>query len=298
VLADADTVVIGNSATEFRAIGDALREGQAVIDLAPRLRHAHLRRGGVPGHRLVSDGSAGPGLRLLFLAEGDPENPVKSGSGTPSSVIAHLRRHGAAVASADVDLRGWPRYVAAAATLSRRRAAWVARFHLSRTVLALRSRNARAAARDASPRPDAVLQYGGTFNPSPGGGTPYFLYTDNNVLNSLREPRSWAAQMTRREVDARWRGSASCTRGAAALFMFSDFVGRSFVEDYGLAPERVVRVGCGPNLDVARHPAPPPAAQGGRAPTILFVGRDWENKGGPVVLDASAACARACPTRG
>jgi GDP-mannose 6-dehydrogenase len=34
VLADADTVVIGNSATEFRAIGDALREGQAVIDLA------------------------------------------------------------------------------------------------------------------------------------------------------------------------------------------------------------------------------------------------------------------------
>jgi glycosyltransferase involved in cell wall biosynthesis len=68
--------------------------------------------------------------------------------------------------------------------------------------------------------------------------------------------------------------------------MFSDFVGRSFVEDYGLAPERVVRVGCGPNLDVARIPPRRPPAQGGRAPTILFVGRDWENKGGPVVLDA------------
>jgi GDP-mannose 6-dehydrogenase len=34
VLADAETVVIGNSASEFREIGDRLRDGQAVIDLA------------------------------------------------------------------------------------------------------------------------------------------------------------------------------------------------------------------------------------------------------------------------
>jgi GDP-mannose 6-dehydrogenase len=34
VLAVADTVVIGNSASEFREIGSALTDGQAVIDLA------------------------------------------------------------------------------------------------------------------------------------------------------------------------------------------------------------------------------------------------------------------------
>ena len=34
VLSDAETVVVGNSATEFREIGDRLRNGQAVIDLA------------------------------------------------------------------------------------------------------------------------------------------------------------------------------------------------------------------------------------------------------------------------
>ena len=34
VLADAETVVVGNSASEFREIGPRLRDGQAVVDLA------------------------------------------------------------------------------------------------------------------------------------------------------------------------------------------------------------------------------------------------------------------------
>ena len=34
MLADAETVLVGNSASEFREIGEQLRDGQAVVDLA------------------------------------------------------------------------------------------------------------------------------------------------------------------------------------------------------------------------------------------------------------------------
>lgn len=226
------------------------------------------------------------GPRLLFLSEGDPENPAKSGSGTPTSVIAHLRARGAIIVGADVDLKGAQRAVAAALTFSPRREAWRARYHLAPTVLRLRSRNARAALRARRPAVDAVLQYGGTFGVGPRPEVPYFLFCDNNVINSSRQPRSWGAQMAARELSAAVAWERSLYAGAAAVFTFSEYIRGSFVRDYGLAPERVVVVGSGPNLPIDRIPRERAARPAGQPPTVLFVGREFVAKGGPVMLDA------------
>ncbi len=233
--------------------------------------------------------------RLLFLSEGDPENPAASGSGTPASVIAHLRAGGARVRGADVDLRGPQRLLGAALTYSRDRERWRARYHLAPSVLRLRSRNAAAALGRERGGVDAVLQYGGTFGPGPALGVPYFLFCDNNILNSADQPRSWAAQMDPRELAAAVAWERALYAGAAAIFTFSDFARRAFLRHYGLPPERVVVVGSGPNLPLDRIPSPRPPRDPGAPPTVLFVGRDWEHKGGPAVLDAFRRARRAVP---
>jgi glycosyltransferase involved in cell wall biosynthesis len=74
--------------------------------------------------------------------------------------------------------------------------------------------------------------------------------------------------------------------GAAAIFTFSDYIRRSFLTDYALDPERVITVGSGPNLPLDRIPRTRLHREGSKAPTILFVGRDFEHKGGPVMLEA------------
>ena len=53
------------------------------------------------------------------------------------------------------------------------------------------------------------------------------------------------------------------------------------IDDYGVDPDRVVAVGAGANVadPLPRHPD-------ATRPSVLFVGRDWEQKGGPLLLDA------------
>lgn len=235
-------------------------------------------------------------MKLLFLSEGDPENPVASGSGTPTSVISHLRGLGVEVVGADVDLTAPQRALAAALTYSRRRSVWRARYHLAPVPLTLRSRNATRAARRRAGQVDAVLQYGGTFVPTMPAGAPYFLYCDNNLLNSGRQPLSWLAQLTPAARAAAVSWERGVYAGAAGIFTFSDFVRASFVADYALDPGKVVTVHSGPNIDLRAIPAERGARPASHRPTILFVGRDYEAKGGPVLVEAFRRVRREFPT--
>lgn len=223
-------------------------------------------------------------LRVLFVAEGNPEDASASGSGTPKFVIDHLRGHGAEVVSADIELYGAAKLAALARTWAPRRRRWVAKYHLSPASYAMRSANALAAIERLAGRADVVLQYGGTFG-AVKSPLPYFLYCDSNTLLSSAEPRSWGAALTRRQLEAAVECQRRVYRNAAAIFTFSDYVRGSFIRDFGLAPERVVTVHAGPNFDRI-DPLPHEGESRSGAPTILFVGREFERKGGPVLLEA------------
>jgi glycosyltransferase involved in cell wall biosynthesis len=70
---------------------------------------------------------------------------------------------------------------------------------------------------------------------------------------------------------------AACRR----ILVLSEWTRRSVVDDYGVEPDRVVAVGAGANLA-----DPLPRATDRARPMVLFVGRDWVQKGGPLLLDA------------
>ncbi len=233
-----------------------------------------------------------PQLRVLFLAEGDAEDPSASGSGTPTSVVNHLRLLGARVDTADVEVYGARKALALLGTWSPHRKRWVAKYHLSPIPYSLRSSRAESATRVQ--RPDVTLQYGGTFGVPAGLGVPSFLYCDSHTLLSRSEAKSWGAQMTAAQLDAAVAEQRRVYESAAGIFTFSEYVRQSFLRDYTLSPARVITVHAGPNFDPASVAAPT-ARDATHVPTILFVGREFDRKGGPVLLDAFRRVRAAVP---
>ncbi len=112
-------------------------------------------------------------------------------------------------------------------------------------------------------------------------GLPHFVYTDHtNLANLMYQgandnalyPESWR------------RLEETIYSNATMLFVRSSHVQRSLVEHYGVRPERIRCVYAGSNAGAPR------SAQDveGRyeAKRILFVGLDWQRKGGPMLLEA------------
>jgi glycosyltransferase involved in cell wall biosynthesis len=89
----------------------------------------------------------------------------------------------------------------------------------------------------------------------------------------------WTAQ-PERSVDARRRLQRAAYEGAVACCVASDWAAASVMADYGVPDEKVHVVGLGRNLD------PRPLRRDWDEPRFLFVGREWERKGGPELVAA------------
>jgi glycosyltransferase involved in cell wall biosynthesis len=111
-------------------------------------------------------------------------------------------------------------------------------------------------------------------------GLPHFLYTDHTHLANLRYPGAGPSRL----LSPRWiQLEAGIYHRVRTNLVMSSFIRDSLVEDYGCEPSSVAIVGAAPNL-------PPPASLPDNAGysnrTILFVGVDWERKGGPLLVEA------------
>jgi glycosyltransferase involved in cell wall biosynthesis len=109
-------------------------------------------------------------------------------------------------------------------------------------------------------------------------GVPNFVYTDNTHINDISFPgfdqrTVVGGRVLRREIVT--------FRSAAMVFTRSTNVRDTLVHGYGFPPDRVAVVGVGPNVEVV--PRAVDQWSGGR---IVFVGVDWERKGGPQLLAA------------
>jgi len=139
--------------------------------------------------------------------------------------------------------------------------------------------------------PDVVLQNGALFAPGQPPSRPYVVYLDHTRALAERrgaEPAAGLPAPPRWGED--WHALERTTyRGAAALAAFSRHAARSVVEDYGVPMERVHVVGAGASV------VPRSVEREDDGQTVLFIGRDFGRKGGPVLLDAFARLRRARP---
>jgi alpha-maltose-1-phosphate synthase len=128
------------------------------------------------------------------------------------------------------------------------------------------------------------LQIGAMFNSSEAvrGQTLCFTYQDGNLAQSIKNDVSLKALSPRKLCDA-LKYEANLYQSLSGIFTTSDYLRDSFISDFGIASSRVVNVGAGVNLD--RIP-PPQNDKNYDSKQILFIGVEFERKGGWNVLKA------------
>lgn len=124
-----------------------------------------------------------------------------------------------------------------------------------------------------------VIQTQGLFNAALPG-RPFVVYTDHTVASSLEYPfrdgrmlRSKTFRQLERELFHR----------ADRILVTAGHVERTLIAQYGCDPSRIATILIGANVAAADTSAELSRYETGR---IVYVGIDWERKGGPILLKA------------
>lgn len=130
------------------------------------------------------------------------------------------------------------------------------------------------------PGPRVVVQIG-THVRSRLPDTALYCVTDATIPQAVRAGEfsvSRASADVLREAQA---CQADVLAASRLVFVLSAWAKESVVEDYGVAESRVVVLGAGANVATTL-----PRRVDLAAPFVLFVGADWQQKGGPLLLEA------------
>ena len=232
-----------------------------------------------------------PRIRILGLSM-DPTATVQADKGAKNAGLFHaLAERFTVVGSVCPEVSR--RYLLAhrLACFHPIRRKWRPRANLHPRLFAARSRIAGEKLARRSDEYDLVVQLHTLMGPGlpPIQNRPYVLHTDNTYRLSERG-WSWWAPMKGRRRDTWVAMEGAVYRGAAAVFPRSEWLRRSLIDDYGCDPDRVVRVGGGANLRL-----PTLAHRRWDRQRALFVGKDWERKGGPDLLKAWPQVRKALP---
>lgn len=107
---------------------------------------------------------------------------------------------------------------------------------------------------------------------------PHFVYTDHTELTNVKYP----AFDRRKLMDSWWiELERQIYHNAHKVFTMSSHVTQSLLEDYGCSPASVECIYAGSNSRISAASSPNPST-----PIILFVGVDWQRKGGPQLVEA------------
>jgi glycosyltransferase involved in cell wall biosynthesis len=186
----------------------------------------------------------------------------------------------------DASLTHAQRGLVAAATLRPDRNRWRETFYRNPLAWDLQSANSARRVHGVAGGVDIVLQIHTLFATR---GAPYAIYTDWTHALTRAMWRPWSPFNDRQA--ARWLArEGRAYHGAEHLFVTSELVARSLRESYGVDSERVSVVGSGANFDPL-----PPVGHRSRDPVVLFVGKDWQRKGGEDLLAAFRALRERIP---
>jgi glycosyltransferase involved in cell wall biosynthesis len=216
-------------------------------------------------------GPRGGRPRVAVASVGDPES-LATWSGVTAGLVRALRELGIATMPVDLSLRHPFEEILLAAGAARTRNRFDA--HGAPLTIAARSMLAR---RRGMAGLDGVIQIGSGFILS--ADTPYVTLEDM-TLRQGGATHPVFSRMSARGVAAWEKRRAVVYERAHMCAAASHWTADSLVGDYGVQPERVAVVGFGANHLAAS------AERDWSRPRFLFVGVDWERKGGPQLLRA------------
>lgn len=168
---------------------------------------------------------------------------------------------------------------------------WAQRFHLDPSYYGLLTGRIRLGLRPEDFDPSNVLlQIGGHYNASEaaGGRIPAYSYHDANIGGLMKSAYFPKANLP--YARKAFEYEKGVYRDMAKVFVMADYWKRSFVEDFGVAPERVVKIGIGVNVEI-----PPPVEKDYSRKSVVFIGIDFSRKGGEHLVAAFRRVVQAHP---
>ena len=155
-------------------------------------------------------------------------------------------------------------------------------FHKSQQAFILKSQQIERKIRQLKYTPDLVFHLYGMYSPFwYKFDIPYTMYLDYTMILAERNWSTWAPFIDYKERNSWVELESQAYKRAYHLFVMSDLVEYSLVEDYGVAPERISVVGVSGNY---KEPYEGHKSFGSKQ--ILFNGSDFARKGGDLVLAA------------
>ncbi len=222
--------------------------------------------------------------RIVGIAPSDPWDRLTQ-SGTSYHLFTALKRREALLGAISAALPSALETAAKLTSFAPRRRRWVERYEYSPLRRAARSSVAsHRVSRLAAGKPYATLQIGAWYTIADDASGPLLRasFHDANLALFSRQGsfiEDPSARHIRREFDAERR----LFDRLDVIFTRSEWLRQSFIEDFDQAPEKVVNTLSGANVKSLpggipeRRPSPM---------RILFVGYDFERKGGPFLLEA------------
>lgn len=212
---------------------------------------------------------------VAVLSVGDPESPG-TWSGTTVGVLGALRGMGVATLAVGLSLPPGLEQGLLVAGAARTRN----RYDAESAPLTMRVRSTLLGARLRGRRLDGLIQIGSTFE-APAGIRCVTL--EDMTLHQGREIHPVFARMSPRAIVSWEMRRRRIYARACKVAVASHWAEESLLADYGLDVGDVAVVGLGANHWIA-----PASDRRWEPPRFLFIGIDWERKGGPQLLRAFA----------
>lgn len=129
-----------------------------------------------------------------------------------------------------------------------------------------------------------LLQLGAEFNSAQAvnGRTLCASYNDGNLVMASRSPY-FPKEISRKQMGLAINFEKSVCRDMDKIFTMSHYLRKSFIDDYGVDPEKVICIGAGINLDCLPDTDYVKNYSNGE---VVFIGVEFERKGGSFLLEA------------
>jgi glycosyltransferase involved in cell wall biosynthesis len=163
------------------------------------------------------------------------------------------------------------------------RGLWRRKFYLDITYYDLLARKITGGLRDED-RDCDVLQIGGIYNLRPllSSDRRLFSYHDANFAQALSSPE-FPREISPKRIARVMKYERDVYDGIDVIFTMSDYLRSTFIESFGVAPSRVKTIGAGINFESLPEVT---AHKTYDTKKLLFIGANFQRKGGPQLLQA------------
>lgn len=231
-----------------------------------------------------------PPVRLLGVIDDDPFDPT-TWSGSSQYLFTALRGHGALHEALSAAPSHLLRSLYKVRNFHPRLATWRFKYQLDVDYRHLMTRTAQRIIDARDPRLyDVILQVGAWCDLTGRVGKPTVSYHDGNLPVLLNSPYP-LPPIPPSYVKRALQYEANLYHKAHLVLTMSRWLADSFIRDFGISSRKLLPVGAGINLPRLREQP----AKSYDEPRLLFVGIDFQRKGGPTLLKAFELVRRAIP---